>query len=120
MIFDPTREEIAVADSVLAVSIARDTDSSAGGELKLLSIRTIDAPSRLTQHGIPDSENAATLGVTVVDVATSGTDEEVPGVWKPRRGGIARSVISKVIKTVLQKGGVGDEVMEGLEGVEVS
>ncbi|CRG91862.1 exosome complex component RRP42 [Talaromyces islandicus] len=122
VIFDPTREEIAVADSVLAVSIARDTES-AGGELKLLSIRTIDAPSRLTQHGIPDSENAATMGavttaVQAADVATA-TDEEVPGVWKPRRGGIARSVISKIIKTVLQKGGVGDEVMEGLEGVEV-
>jgi exosome complex component RRP42 len=122
VIFDPTREEIAVADSVLAVSIARDTES-AGGELRLLSIRMIDAPSRLTQHGIPDSENAATMGTTsavqATDVAT-GTDEEVPGVWKPRRGGIARSVISKIIKTVLQKGGVGDEVMEGLEGVEVS
>lgn len=133
MIFDPTREEIAVADAVLAVSIGREQDiENTDANLKLLSIRTIDPPSRLTQHGVPDSENAATLaalaagpnagagGNHVVETSFTGTDEEVPGVWKPRRGGVSRSVISKIIKMVLAKGGVGDEVMEGLEGVEVS
>ncbi|RAO67684.1 uncharacterized protein BHQ10_003696 [Talaromyces amestolkiae] len=132
VIFDPTREEIAVADAVLAVSIGREQDiENTDANLKLLSIRTIDPPSRLTQHGVPDSENAATLAAlaagptaaapgTRIETAFAGTDEEVPGVWKPRRGGVSRSVISKIVKMVLAKGGVGDEVMEGLEGVEVS
>lgn len=133
MIFDPTREEIAVADAVLAVSIGREQETeNSDANLKLLSIRTIDPPSRLTQHGVPDSENAATLNVAAAapnttanaeipsTTAFAGTDEEVPGVWKPRRGGVSRSVISKIVKLVLARGGVGDEVMEGLEGVEVS
>lgn len=131
VIFDPTREEIAVADAVLAVSVGREQDvGDSGGSdanLKLLSIRTIDPPSRLTQHGVPDSENAATLSALTTGSAAThsesalvGTDEEVPGVWKPRRGGVSRNVVSKIIKMVLAKGGVGDEVMEGLESVEVS
>ncbi|KAH8699290.1 ribosomal protein S5 domain 2-type protein [Talaromyces proteolyticus] len=123
VIFDPTREEIAVADFVLAVSIGREIDETAGGgtnaNLKLLSIRTIDPPSRLTQHGIPDSENAATMGVATTDIPER-TDEEVAGVWKPRRGGVSRGVISHMIKVVLERGGVGDEVMEGLERVDVT
>ncbi|OKL61264.1 hypothetical protein UA08_03194 [Talaromyces atroroseus] len=126
VIFDPTREEISVADAVLAVSIGREQDAeNSDANLKLLSIRTIDPPSRLTQHGVPDSENAATLSAATNATAAAAdiphiSDEDVPGVWKPRRGGVSRSVISKIIKLVLAKGGVGDEVMEGLEGVEVS
>lgn len=120
-IFDPSREEIAVADAVLAISVARD-----GGDknLKLLSIRTIDSPSRLTQPGVPNSENVNALGATaptqdvaVLNPATG--EEEVPGVWRPRRGGVKRGVIAQMVKTVLKKGGVGEEVLEGLEGVEV-
>ncbi|KAJ5613158.1 hypothetical protein N7510_006352 [Penicillium lagena] len=120
-IFDPSREEIAVADAVLAISVARD-----GGDknLKLLSIRTIDPPSRLTQPGVPNSENVNALGATaptedvaVLNPATG--EEEVPGVWRPRRGGVKRSVIAQMVKTVLKKGGVGEEVLEGLEGVQV-
>lgn len=41
------------------------------------------------------------------------------GVWRPRRGGIKRGVIARIVKMVLKKGGVGEEVLEGLEGVEV-
>ncbi|KAL4781615.1 ribosomal protein S5 domain 2-type protein [Aspergillus varians] len=121
VIFDPSREEIAVADAVLAISITHDTDS---GRLKLLSIRTIDPPSRLTQPGLANSENVATLSfTTTAEEATivnpSTGEEEVSGVWKPRRGGVKRATIAKMVKMVLDKGGVGDEVLEGLEGVEV-
>ncbi|KAL4910040.1 hypothetical protein BDW74DRAFT_47210 [Aspergillus multicolor] len=121
VIFDPSREEIAVADAVLAISVTHDTDS---GRLKLLSIRTIDPPSRLTQPGIPNSENLATVGSTAAAeesaiVNPSTGEEEVPGVWKPRRGGVKRATISKMVKMVLEQGGVGEEVLEGLEGVEV-
>ncbi|KAE8355305.1 putative exoribonuclease family protein [Aspergillus coremiiformis] len=121
VIFDPNREEIAVADTVLAISITRDSDSDS---LKLLSIRTIDPPSRLTQPGVPNSENVTTLGSTAtaeeaVILNTSTGEEEVPGVWRPRRGGVKRSIVARMIKLVLEKGGVGEEVLEGLEGVQV-
>src|SRR5436190_15829129 len=66
IIFDPSREEISVADAVLAVSIARSEratgEEEIGGNLKLLSMRTIDPPSRMTNPGIPNSEHAATIG----------------------------------------------------------
>ncbi|KAJ5089779.1 hypothetical protein N7532_008463 [Penicillium argentinense] len=121
VIFDPNREEIAVADAVLAISLTRDSEA---GSLKLLSIRTIDPPSRLTQPAVPNSENVNMLGapaptedIAVLNPVTG--EEEVPGVWRPRRGGIKRSVIANMVQTVLKKGGVGEDVLEGLEGVEV-
>ncbi|OQD81143.1 hypothetical protein PENANT_c029G01839 [Penicillium antarcticum] len=120
IIFDPNREEIAVADAVLAISVTRTGDSDV---LKLLSIRTIDPPSRLTNPGIPNSENVNMLGATasgesaLLNPATG--EDEVSRVWRPRRGGVKRSVIARMVKAVLGKGGVGEEVLEGLEGVEV-
>lgn len=51
--------------------------------------------------------------------AAVDTGEDVAGVWRPRRGGVKRSVVSRIVEMVLKKGGVGEEVMEGLEGVEV-
>ncbi|KAL4978503.1 ribosomal protein S5 domain 2-type protein [Aspergillus desertorum] len=121
IIFDPSHEEIAVADAVLAISVTHDSDS---GRLKLLSIRTIDPPSRLTQPGVPNSENVATVGSAAAAeesaiINPSTGEEEVPGVWRPRRGGAKRATIAKMVKMVLEKGGVGQEVLEGLEGVEV-
>lgn len=143
IIFDPSREEIAVAEAVLAVSVGRnesETDIAKGdSHLKLLSIRTVDPPSRMTHPGIPNSENAATTsivdsGAGAAGVAatgassgagedksatTVGEEDEVPGVWRPRRGGVKRSVITRMVKMVLEKGGVGEEVLEGLEGVRI-
>jgi exosome complex component RRP42 len=121
IIFDPSREEIAVADTVLALSVSRDGET---GSLKLLSMRTIDPPSRLTQPGVPNSENVATIGSSAAaeDAAIlnpSTGEEEVPGVWRPRRGGVKRSTIARMVKMVLEKGGVGEDVLEGLEGVSV-
>ncbi|KAF7128593.1 hypothetical protein CNMCM5793_003381 [Aspergillus hiratsukae] len=121
IIFDPSREEIAVADTVLALSVSRDGET---GSLKLLSMRTIDPPSRLTQPGVPNSENVATVGSSAAaeDAAIlnpSTGEEEVPGVWRPRRGGVKRSTIARMVKMVLEKGGVGEDVLEGLEGVSV-
>lgn len=121
IIFDPNREEIAVADAVLAISVTRNSD---GDGLKLLSIRTVDPPSRLTQPGVPNSENAATLSSSAAaeeaeTVNPSTGEEDAPGVWRPRRGGVKRNTIARMVKTVLAKGGVGEEVLEGLEGVQV-
>ncbi|KAJ6049819.1 hypothetical protein N7460_002745 [Penicillium canescens] len=116
IIFDPNREEIAVADAVLAISVTRTGDSDT---LKLLSIRTIDPPSRLTQSGIPNSENVNMLGATapsddpaLLNPATG--EEEVSRVWRPRRGGVKRSVIARMVKTVLEKGVLGRRFLKGL------
>ncbi|KAJ5173393.1 hypothetical protein N7492_005986 [Penicillium capsulatum] len=114
VIFDPSREEIAVADAVLAISVTRGD----AGNLKILSIRTVDPPSRLTQSAVPNSETTpGAVDAAVLNPATG--DEEVPGVWRPRRGGVKRAVIANMVKNVLKKGGVGEEVLDGLEGVEV-
>ena len=61
--------------------------------------------------GVEDTNQGSGVGAREGD--------EVLGVWRPRRGGVKRSVISRMVKMVLEKGGVGEEVMEGLEGVEI-
>lgn len=114
---------------MLAISITRDTNkiqsnNDDGMSLKLLSIRSIDPPSRLTQPGVPNTENVATTGSTAAAeeaaIMNPSTDEgDVSGVWRPRRGGVKREVISRMVRMVLEKGGLGEEVLEGLEGVEV-
>lgn len=41
IIFDPSREEIAVAEAVLAVSVAADSASASDQPLKMIALRTI-------------------------------------------------------------------------------
>lgn len=103
--FDPAREELAVADAVCAVTVGTvDSSQSKGAtkggnpELRLLSLRTIDPPARL----------AAAASTT-----DAGDDQ---GVWRPARGGMKRATIGKMVKMVLEAGGVGEEVMKGLRG----
>ncbi|KMU77823.1 hypothetical protein CISG_01579 [Coccidioides immitis RMSCC 3703] len=103
IIFDPSREEIAVADAVFCVSIGRDEQISKDKQDQ-------------------DAKNAVNIGVSAGDDSVEQqpvTSESVQGVWKPRQGGVKKGLISKIVKLVLQRGGVGDEVMQGLEGVEV-
>lgn len=149
IIFDPSKEELAVADSALAVSVgevdasvnatADDTldmdidvetkqEAAAGTgarNLRLLAVRTIDPPSRLTAPGVPNAVNAAAWGHSGVaqpakdpGARTAETDD-VEGVWKAPRGGTKIGVLSAMVQKVLEKGGVADEVLEGLEGVEL-
>ncbi|KAL8849203.1 MAG: hypothetical protein Q9221_005829 [Calogaya cf. arnoldii] len=103
--FDPSREELAVADAVCAVTVGTtDAAVSTGkrkegtSKLRLLSLRTIDPPARL----------AAAASTT------EGEDDR--GAWRPPRGGMKRAVVGKMVKMVLEVGGVGEEVMTGLEG----
>lgn len=40
----------------------------------------------------------------------------VQGVWNPPRGGMKRGLVAGVVKSVVEEGGVGEEVLEALEG----
>ncbi|KAI1494465.1 ribosomal protein S5 domain 2-type protein [Biscogniauxia mediterranea] len=158
IIFDPSKEELAVADSVLAVSVgeeaatpadyqqqqqkqplaaaAMDVDEKQEEEeaevqgrtkarnLRLLSVRTIDPPSRLTAPGVPNAVNAAAWGQTAAvpakdPGAMSAETEDVEGVWKAPRGGAKMAVLGAMVQKVLEKGGLADEVLEALDGVEL-
>jgi len=127
IIFDPSRDELAVADAVLAVSFAPD-DS---GRLQLVALRTVDPPSRLTPPGVPDVVNPATAAGAAAAAAGgkegSGTGPAASqdnlmssakgNVWAPPRGGMKRGLVRAIVEAVLQTGGVGEEVLEGLAGV---
>lgn len=98
--FDPSASELSVADSVLAVSVTRRE-----GTTEVLAIRTVDSPARLS---------SAADGV---QGRLEGKGEE--GVWRPPRGGTKRDVVRKMVKLVTEKGGVAEEVLNGLEGLEM-
>ena len=71
LLFDPSKEEIAVADTLLAVSLAQSSstsDGSGNGELRLLSIRTVDPPSSATTAGVPDAARAVVVVVMCMEV----------------------------------------------------
>ncbi|KAL8808650.1 MAG: hypothetical protein Q9200_004154 [Gallowayella weberi] len=103
--FDPSREELAVADAVCAVSvgttqvaISNNASKELKPKLRLLSLRTIDPPSRLAA------------------AASTSEAEDDQGAWKPARGGMKRTIVGKMVKMIVESGGVGEEVMRGLEG----
>lgn len=100
--FDPSASELSVADSVLAISVSQ---SEQGGGINVLAIRTVDSPARLSSAA--DGVNAA----------IPGKGDE--GVWRPPRGGMKRDAIRKMVKLVTEKGGVAEEVLGGLESLDV-
>ena len=131
IIFDPAKEELAVADVALAVSVMGevlqdDDEDMKGGRhrrLRLLSVRTIDPPSRLTPPGVPNASNAA-YGAGAVAAAQKQPEaraaeaEAVEGVWKAPRGGAKPAVMAALVQKVLEKGGVADEVLDALDAVD--
>ncbi|KAK2625638.1 hypothetical protein QTJ16_004950 [Diplocarpon rosae] len=127
IIFDPSKEELAVAEVVLAVSIAEKAQGRGGmdldvktRDLRLLSVRTIDPPSRLTAPGIPNVLNTATGGTAVTSEQNVGQREMTEeGVWQPPRGGAKRKLIAAMIQKVLESGGAAEEVLDGLDAVEL-
>ncbi|KAK5631266.1 hypothetical protein RRF57_006980 [Xylaria bambusicola] len=139
IIFDPSKEELAVADCALAVSVgegidddaktAMDIDADTKSDarvLRLLSVRTIDPPSRLTAPGVPNAVNAAAWGqggngnaAKEMGLRAAETGD-VEGVWKAPRGGSKIGIINTMVEKILEKGGVADEVLEGLDGVELA
>jgi exosome complex component RRP42 len=134
IIFDPCKEELAVAEVVLAVSVGEraagdaeegqmEIDSAKGSrDLRVLAVRTIDPPSRLTHPGIPNTQNTATGGAapsTMEQAASQRETTKEVGVWQPPRGGAQRKLIALMIQKVLEPGGVAEEVLDGLDAVEL-
>ncbi len=131
IIFDPSKEELAVAEVVLAVSVREksqgvvgagmDINSGRTRNLSLLAVRTIDPPSRLTPPGVPNALNTATGGTAATNEQNSTQRETLDeeGVWQPPRGGAKRKLIAAMIQKVLEQGGVAEEVLDGLEAVEL-
>ncbi|KAH8601007.1 exoribonuclease family protein [Bisporella sp. PMI_857] len=131
IIFDASKEELAVADVVLAVSVGErprsnegdmEVDSGKVRDLRLLTVRTVDPPSRLTSSGVPNVLNTATGGTAATTTEKASSQREAmveEGVWQPPRGGAKRKLIAAMISKVLEQGGVAEEVMDGLDGVEL-
>lgn len=130
IIFDPSKEELAVADVALAVSVTGSSathteeahEQEPGRSLRLLSIRTIDPPSRLTPPGVANAANSAygtaAAGPKTLDTAPAET-EAIEGVWRAPRGGAGRMVLGALVQKVLERRGVVDEVLDALEGVDL-
>ena len=121
VIFDPTREELAVADAVLAISAVAHSTPDGDAPLKMIALRTVDPPSRLTAAGVPNSMDTTAGGKALSSAEALVLREKDQGrtVWRPPRGGVRRGVVAKMIKIVVEKGGVGEEVLDGLAGVEI-
>jgi exosome complex component RRP42 len=109
IIFDPSREELSVADAVVGVSVG--VPSALGKDntsFTILALRTLDTAARDTMPGVPRDE--------AVDM---NQGEKVEGVWRPKTGGVKRSVLGKIVKTVVGGDGVpgvAGDVLKGLEG----
>lgn len=102
VVFDPSGTELAVADGVFAVSIARV--GAENDQVSMLAVRMLETSARDTFKGVPKNEGGHEWDV-------------VPGVWRPKVGGVKRAVLTKVIKAVL--GDVGREVIGSLEAFAV-
>lgn len=115
ILFDPSKEELAVADAVAAISAAQDGE----GKLRMIALRTVDPPSRLTAAGVPNVANTtAGAGVSAEEMLKLRERDAGQTVWRPPRGGVSRTLLAGMIKAVVEEGGVGQEVMEGLDAVE--
>ncbi|KAF2770948.1 hypothetical protein EJ03DRAFT_309777 [Teratosphaeria nubilosa] len=122
ILFDPSTDELAVADSVLAISIAA-SPSTPNHPLKIVAIRTIDPPSRLTGAGVPNVLNTTTGSygaqtLSAAEVLAIKENDQGQSVWRPPRGGVGRALLARMVKMVVERGGVGEDVLGSLGGVE--
>ncbi|KAF1365048.1 hypothetical protein EJ07DRAFT_98285 [Lizonia empirigonia] len=114
-IFDPCKEELLVADAVLALSC---TTSPTTGP-RIVALRAIDPPSHLTAPGVANALNPATGSSAQ---APSNMLQEMlceKGVWSPPRGGVKRGLVSAVSRVVVERGGMADELIAALGGIAV-
>jgi exosome complex component RRP42 len=118
ILFDPSADELAVADSVVAISVAV-AETPTVNKLAVMAIRMIDPPSRLTGAGTPDALNTATGGAAAPTKAQALAIRELESgsVWRPPRGGVSRSLIARMVKMVIGENGVGEEILDALDKV---
>ena len=138
--FDPSGEELAVADAVVAVTVAglggemvrrrrrrkgkggiEGKDDRKGGReekeeeeekgLKVVAVRMVDPPARLSS-----ATTATTTEVGEGAMAAAEEAGEDEGVWRPRRGGVSRTLLKRMVGMCVESGGVGEEVLHGLSG----
>lgn len=93
-----------MADAVVAVTVGGAEGNSGG--LRLLAVRMIDPPARMA------AARGGDLGNGMAGEQEEDDDEE--GVWKPRRGGVRRSLLREMVRLCVRKDGVGEEVLAGL------
>jgi exosome complex component RRP42 len=112
IIFDPSREELAVADGIFAISVTEserkemNRPGEAETSFQICSLSSIDPPARDTMRGMPIS------GEVVEGI-------KIPGVWQPRVGGIRRYLLKEIVTAVLGEGskrGVASDVFDGVGG----
>lgn len=116
ILFDPSGDELAVADAVVAISVAPAAEANA---LAVQAVRMVDPPSRLTGAGTPDVLNTATGGAVAKDKGEALAVREMEaGVWRPPRGGVSRGLVARMVKMVVERDGVGEEILEALDKVE--
>lgn len=122
LIFDPRETEIAVADSIVAVTVVRDSTSK---RLRVISIRTMDPPARHTMTGPIEASNVDPEGLPSVGrSAASPIKGSIPrgdpyagleSPWRPPMGGISRDFVRRIVKRCTEESGVGSELLDGLE-----
>lgn len=112
--YDPSRDELAVADAVLAVSVAQQKSKA----LEVVSMRMVDPPSRLTAAGVPrDLGSAGAVSISNADALARRELDEEGKVWKPPRGGLKRALLSRIVSQVV-KDGVAADVLDALATVD--
>ena len=122
ILFDPSAAELAVADSVLAVTITSarpslnrpNVDPTAGprDRIEVLSLRSLDPPSRLCSSGSETSTLPNDAFGSGGGEAAGENDDD--GIWRARRGGVNRGVLKRMVELCVKPDGVGEEVLRGL------
>jgi exosome complex component RRP42 len=118
ILFDPSKEELAVAESIIAVSIGFPNMANGKNDCgRILSVRSIDSPARLTPPGIPNSVNTTTASqqFTMQDVITARESFSDQGVWNPPRGGLPRSLVKRIMASIFGPGGIIQDIITGLD-----
>ncbi|OTA57254.1 hypothetical protein K449DRAFT_398645 [Hypoxylon sp. EC38] len=89
------------------------------------SLRADDRPPvAINRAGVPNAVNAAAWGGQGAPAAKdpgarAAEIDNVEGVWKPPRGGAKVATLGAMVQKVLEKGGIADEVLEGLDAVDL-
>ena len=82
------------------------TRTGTAEEVRVVAVRTVETPAR-GAGGASEKVGGEFGGV--------GGEE---GVWMPPKRGMKREVVKRVMRTICEKGGVGEEVLDGLEGLD--